>query len=166
MDDMKVGYVTSGRLDADKSNAVLLVPGTSSLRHWAGNYIGPGKSYDTDKYFIVSVDAIGGGTSSQAKDGLGADFPLCTIRDEVRAQHEMVTARGRCFVLWLTRVIARDAQRRPDGQGQQETTEQNNHNEADPQHVVTSPFCRSLVVRTFPPRITESTATVGKVIRT
>lgn len=92
MDDMKVGYVTFGQLNADKSNAVLLVPGTSSLRHWADNYIGPGKTYDTDKYFIVSVDAIGGGTSSQPKDGLGANFPSYTIRDEVRAQHEMVSA--------------------------------------------------------------------------
>ena len=92
MDDMKVGYVTFGQLNADKSNAILLVPGTSSLRHWADNYIGPGKTYDTDKYFVVSVDAIGGGTSSQPKDGLGADFPSYTIRDEVRAQHEMATA--------------------------------------------------------------------------
>ena len=91
MEGMKVGYVTFGRLNADKSNAVLLVPGTSSLRHWADDYIGAGKMYDTDKYFFVSVDAIGAGTSSQPKDGLGADFPAYTIRDEVRAQHEMVT---------------------------------------------------------------------------
>ena len=92
MDNMKVGYVAFGKLNADKSNVVLLVPGTSSLRHWADADIGPGKTYDTDKYFVVSVDAIGGGTSSQPKDGLGADFPPYTIRDEVRAQHEMVTA--------------------------------------------------------------------------
>ena len=82
MDGMKVGYVTFGKLNADKSNAVLLVPGTSSLRHWADDYVGPGKMYDTDTYFFVSVDAIGGGTSSQPKDGLGADFPAYTIRDE------------------------------------------------------------------------------------
>lgn len=90
MDSMKVGYVTFGQLNAEKSNAVLLVPGTSSLRHWADEYIGPGKMYDSDKYFFISVDAIGGGTSSQPKDGLGADFPSYTIRDEVRAQHDMV----------------------------------------------------------------------------
>lgn len=90
-DNMKVGYVTFGKLNADRSNAILLVPGTSSLRHWADNYIGPGKTYDSDKYFLVSVDAIGGGTSSQPKDGLGSKFPAYTIRDLVRAQHELVT---------------------------------------------------------------------------
>ena len=78
MDGMKVGYVTFGQLNADKSNAVLLVPGTSALRHWADDYVGPGKMYDSAKYFFISVDAIGGGTSSQPKDGLGADFPAYT----------------------------------------------------------------------------------------
>lgn len=92
MDNMKVGYVTFGQLNADRSNAVLLTPGTSSLRHWADAYIGPGKMYDTDKYFVISVDAIGGGTSSQPRDGLGPNFPSYTIRDEVRAQHELVAA--------------------------------------------------------------------------
>jgi hypothetical protein len=46
MDNVKIGYVTYGNLNADKSNAVLLVPGTSSGRHWADEYVGPGKMYD------------------------------------------------------------------------------------------------------------------------
>lgn len=91
LDAMKVGYVGFGKLDAAKSNAVLLVPGTSSTRHWVDDYVGPGKMYDTDKFYFVSVDAIGGGTSSQPSDGLGADFPRYTIRDEVHAQYELVT---------------------------------------------------------------------------
>ncbi|MBV9784811.1 MAG: alpha/beta fold hydrolase [Acidisphaera sp.] len=91
MTDMKVGYVTYGTLNAAKSNAVLLVPGTSSGRHWADDYVGPGKMYDTDKYYFVGVDPIGGGTSSQPKDGLGPDFPHYTIRDIVRAEHDLVT---------------------------------------------------------------------------
>ena len=45
MDGMKVGYVTYGQLSADRSNAVLLVPGTSSGRRWADDYVGPGKMY-------------------------------------------------------------------------------------------------------------------------
>jgi len=61
---LKIGYATYGQLNADKSNAVLLVPGTSSLRNWADAYIGPGKMYDTNNYFFIAVDAIGGGTSS------------------------------------------------------------------------------------------------------
>jgi homoserine O-acetyltransferase len=88
---MKVGYVTWGTLDANKSNAILLVPGTSGGRHAYDSHIGPGKTFDTDKYFVIGADPIGGGTSSSPKDGLGPNFPSYTIRDMVRAQHEMVT---------------------------------------------------------------------------
>ena len=91
LENVKVGYVTFGRLNEAKSNAVLLLPGTSSGRHWADDYIGPGKMYDTDKYFFVGVDAIGGGNSSQPGDGLGLSFPRYTIRDMVRTQYELVT---------------------------------------------------------------------------
>jgi homoserine O-acetyltransferase len=68
----------------------LLVPGTSGNRHSYDAHIGPGKTFDTDKYFVIGADPIGGGTSSQPKDGLGTAFPRYTIRDMVRAQHEMV----------------------------------------------------------------------------
>ena len=87
---MKVGYVTWGKLNAAKSNAILLVPGTSGNRHSYDAHIGPGKTFDTDKYFVIGADPIGGGTSSQPKDGLGTGFPQYTIRDMVRAQHEMI----------------------------------------------------------------------------
>lgn len=89
--DMKVGYVTRGTLNAAKSNAILLVPGTSGNRHGYDAHIGPGKTFDTDKYFVIGADPIGGGTSSQPKDGLGTAFPRYTIRDMVRAQHDMIT---------------------------------------------------------------------------
>lgn len=98
---MRVGYVTWGKLNDAKDNAILLVPGTSGSRHSYDAYIGPGKAYDTDKYFVIGADPIGGGTSSQPKDGLGARFPEYTIRDMVRVQHEFVT-RG----LGLTRLLA------------------------------------------------------------
>ena len=90
MDNVKIGYVTYGKLNADKSNAVLLVPGTSSGRHWADAYVGPGKMYDTDKYFFIGVDVIGGGNSSQPKDGLGMNFPRYTVRDMVHTEYHMV----------------------------------------------------------------------------
>ena len=89
--DMKVGYVTWGTLNADRSNAILLVPGTSGNRHAYDAHIGPGKTFDTDKYFVIGADPIGGGTSSSPRDGLGTGFPKYTIRDMVRAQREMVT---------------------------------------------------------------------------
>src|SRR5215469_13870540 len=93
--DMKVGYVTWGKLNEARSNAILLVPGTSGNRRSYDAHIGPGKTYDTDKYFVIGADPIGGGTSSSPKDGLGIAFPKYTIRDMVRAQHEMIVPAAR-----------------------------------------------------------------------
>lgn len=87
--DMKVGYTTQGALNRTKDNAVLVTHGTSANRHTFDTYIGPGKAFDTDRYFVIAVDAIGGGTSSSPKDGLGTDFPRYTIRDMVKAQHDL-----------------------------------------------------------------------------
>ena len=91
MEDMRVGYATWGRPNDRRDNAVMLTPGTSGGRMWAAPYVGPGKAFDPDRHFIVSVDAIGGGASSKPADGLGVDFPAYTIRDMVRAQHHLVT---------------------------------------------------------------------------
>ena len=83
---MKVGYVTHGTLNADKSNAILVTHGTSGNRLGYNIYIGPGKAFDTQKYFVIAVDAIGGGNSSSPQNtGLGIDFPRYTIRDMVKA---------------------------------------------------------------------------------
>jgi homoserine O-acetyltransferase len=68
-----------------------LVHGTSGDRHSFDPLIGPGKTFDTDKNFVITVDAIGGGDSSSPKDGLGQDFPRYTIRDMMTAQHALVT---------------------------------------------------------------------------
>jgi homoserine O-acetyltransferase/O-succinyltransferase len=99
--DMKVGYVTWGKLNENKSNAILLVPGTSGSRHSYDAHIGAGKTFDTDKYFIIGADPIGGGSSSSPKDGLSTRFPKYAIRDMVRAQHEMI-AKG----LGITKLLA------------------------------------------------------------
>ena len=88
---MKVGYVTHGALNARKDNAVLVTHGTSANRHTFDPYIGPGNAFDTDRYFVIAVDGIGGGTSSSPKDGPGVDLPRYSIRDMVRAQHHLVT---------------------------------------------------------------------------
>ncbi len=89
--NMKVGYVTWGKLNKARDNAILLLPGSSSGRYFAKPYIGPGMAYDTNKYFIICVDPIGGGNSSSPKDGMGTSFPKYTIRDMVRAQHSLIT---------------------------------------------------------------------------
>ena len=89
--ELRVAYETHGDLAPGRDNAVLLVHGTSGDRHAFDPVIGPGKTFDTDKYFVITVDAIGGGKSSSPKDGLGQDFPRYTIRDMMAAQHALVT---------------------------------------------------------------------------
>jgi homoserine O-acetyltransferase len=98
---MKVGYATQGRLNAARSNALLVQHGASGTRDFNAAHVGPGKAYDTDRYFVVTVDAIGGGESSQPADGLGPRFPDYTVLDMVRAQHDLLT-RG----LGLAHVVA------------------------------------------------------------
>jgi homoserine O-acetyltransferase len=89
--ELRVAYETQGNLDAGRDNAILLVHGASGNRHDFDPIIGPGKTFDTDRYFVITVDAIGGGDSSSPKDGLGQDFPRYTIRDMMAAQHALVT---------------------------------------------------------------------------
>ena len=87
---MRVGYSVQGRLDAQRRNAILLLPPTSGDRHTYDALIGPGKPFDTDHYFIITVDPIGGGLSSKPADGLGPHFPRYTIRDMVAAEARLV----------------------------------------------------------------------------
>ena len=89
--NMRVAYDTYGELNADRDNAVLVTHGASQGRNGYRIFIGPGKAFDTNKYFVVTVDAIGGGGSSKPADELGAEFPAYTIRDMVRAQYELLT---------------------------------------------------------------------------
>jgi homoserine O-acetyltransferase len=89
--ELRVGFATHGSLNRARTNAVLVTHGTSANRHTYDVYIGPGRAFDTERYFVIAVDAIGGGTSSSPKDGLGPDFPRYTIRDMVRAQHHLLT---------------------------------------------------------------------------
>ncbi len=90
LESMKVSYATYGERAPDDANVILLVSATSGLKNWADAHIGPGKTFDTTRYFVVSVDAIGGGGSSQPRDGLGARFPQYNVRDMVRAQHALL----------------------------------------------------------------------------
>ena len=99
--DLKVGYVTHGKLNAARDNAILVSPGTANTRHGADGYIGAGKAFDTARFFIIAVDGIGAGTSSKPQDGLMGAFPRYTVRDMVRAAHALVTEG-----LGLTRLAA------------------------------------------------------------
>jgi homoserine O-acetyltransferase len=115
LSDVVVAYETWGRLDADASNAVLLCHAWTGDSHasgpagrghatsgWWDDTVGPGKPIDTDKYFVVCANVLGGcqGSTGPASphpdDGepYGSRFPVVTIRDMVRAQARMMEHLG------------------------------------------------------------------------
>lgn len=111
---VRVAYETWGELDADGSNAVLVehaltgdshVVGPTGEGHptpgWWEGMVGPGAPIDTDRYFVVAPNVLGGcqgttGPSSPAPDGSpwGARFPEVTIRDQVAAEVHLADALG------------------------------------------------------------------------
>jgi homoserine O-acetyltransferase len=89
--DLRIAYDTQGTLSPARDNAILLMPGAITDRHAFDPLIGPGKMFDTDRYFVITIDPLGGGESSAPADGLGQDFPRYTIRDMMAAQHTLVS---------------------------------------------------------------------------
>jgi homoserine O-acetyltransferase/O-succinyltransferase len=109
-----LAYETYGALNKEKSNAVLVAHALSGDAHAAGkrrsdealgwwdNLIGPGKGIDTDKYFVICSNVLGGcmgstGSSSinpQTGRPYGLDFPMVTIGDMVNAQMALIDHLG------------------------------------------------------------------------
>lgn len=109
-------YETYGRLNAEKSNAVLICHALSGDHHAAGyhsdnedekpgwwdNYIGPGKPIDTNVFFVVSPNNIGGCHGSTGPNTInpetgkywGPDFPQLRFRDWVESQRQLADALG------------------------------------------------------------------------
>jgi homoserine O-acetyltransferase len=91
--DFAISYVTHGTLNANKSNAILMVTAISGNHHRLDFMIGPGKALDPDKYFIICTDAIGNGfttSPSNSKAQPRMQFPKFTIRDMVQSQYRLV----------------------------------------------------------------------------
>lgn len=94
--DITIAYQTWGVLNNEKDNAILInhaLTGWSDVPSWWPSLVGPGLPFDTEKYFIVCPNVIGGcqgstGPSSIAPDGKrwGSRFPSLTIRDMVAAE--------------------------------------------------------------------------------
>ena len=94
--DVTVAYQTWGVLNREKSNAILVnhaLTGWSDVPGWWPSMVGPGLPLDSDRYFIICPNVIGGcqgstGPSSIAPDGKrwGSRFPTVTIRDMVKAE--------------------------------------------------------------------------------
>jgi homoserine O-acetyltransferase len=109
-----VAYETWGTLDAARANAILVCHALTGDSHAAGkvsaghptpgwweDMIGPGKPLDTDRYFVVCSNVLGGcqgstGPSIDAVTGrpYGSTFPVVTVRDMVRAQARLADQLG------------------------------------------------------------------------
>jgi homoserine O-acetyltransferase/O-succinyltransferase len=110
-----LAYETYGRLNEDHSNAILILHALSGDAHVAGYHspqdkqpgwwddcVGPGKAFDTDKYFVICSNVIGGCQGSTGPGSVnpqtgrpyGLSFPVVTIGDMVRAQNRLIDALG------------------------------------------------------------------------
>ena len=109
-----VAYETYGKLNDQRSNAILILHALSGDAHAAGfhkgdekpgwwdDMIGPGKAFDTDKYFIICSNVLGGcrGTTGPSsinpKTGkkYGLDFPVISISDMVKVQKHLIDHLG------------------------------------------------------------------------
>ena len=115
LDAYELAYETYGTLNAARSNAVLVCHALNASHHVAGvyaddaenigwwdNLIGPGKPLDTDRFFVVGVNNIGGCHGSTGPASVkpatgqpwGADFPVVTVEDWVEAQSRLATRLG------------------------------------------------------------------------
>jgi len=102
--DITIAYQSWGTLNAQKSNAILVnhaMTGWSDVPGWWPQMLGPGLPFDTDKYFVLCPNVIGGcqgstGPASIAPDGkrYGSRFPIVTIRDMVSAEIAFSDALG------------------------------------------------------------------------
>jgi homoserine O-acetyltransferase/O-succinyltransferase len=88
-------YGTYGELNAAGNNAILLPSHYMAEMHGYGWLIGPGKSLDPKKYFLIASELFGNGRSSSPSNTPepfhGPRFPLTTIRDNVEIVHTLLT---------------------------------------------------------------------------
>ena len=113
--DYSLSYETYGTLNADRSNAVLICHALNASHHVAGvyegqeksegwwdNMIGPGKSLDTNRFFVIGVNNLGScfgstgpmHTNPDTGRVYGADFPVVTVEDWVNSQALLLDALG------------------------------------------------------------------------
>ena len=111
---IQLAYETYGQLNAEKSNAVLIVHALTGDAHaagfhegdkkpgWWNTMIGPGKAFDTDKYFIICSNVLGGCQGSTGPASInpatgkpwGLSFPVITVQDMVAAQKVLLNHLG------------------------------------------------------------------------
>jgi len=92
--DLRLGYRTAGKLNAEKSNAVLWPTWLGGKSEELVRYAGPDNVIDTNRYFAIFVDAISDGIStspSNSKQQPRLNFPRITIRDMVDSEYTLAT---------------------------------------------------------------------------
>jgi len=95
--DFRMTYMTLGKLNEQKSNAILSIHGLQGNRTSQTQWAGPGRAFDTNRYFVIQPDTLGvasldpEATTSPTRSGLNMSFPRFNIRDMVRAEHRMLT---------------------------------------------------------------------------
>src|SRR5476651_46655 len=108
-----VAYQTWGQLNADRSNAILIFHALSGDSHVAGTHedgrtgwwdlmVGPGCAFDTDRWFVICANVLGGCKGSTGPSSTNPatgrpyalDFPVVTINDMVRAQRPLLDLLG------------------------------------------------------------------------
>jgi homoserine O-acetyltransferase len=114
LEPVTIAYETYGRLNRECTNAILILHALSGDAHAAGYYpgddrpgwwetmIGPGKGFDTDRYFVLCSNVIGGCKGSTGPISInpatgkeyGLDFPVVTVGDMVRAQKLLIDHLG------------------------------------------------------------------------
>lgn len=102
--NVTVAYETWGNLDSTGTNAILVCHALSGDSHaigWWDRLVGPGKGIDTDRYYVVGTNVLGGcrgstGPSSLQEDGqpYGSRFPVIQVEDMVEAQFQLSQALG------------------------------------------------------------------------
>jgi homoserine O-acetyltransferase len=110
----QIAYKTYGQLNAQRSNAILICHALTGDQHaasvhpvtgkngWWETMVGPGKPIDTERYFVICSNVVGGCMGSSGPSSIdpktgqpyGLEFPVITIRDMVRAQAMLIDHLG------------------------------------------------------------------------
>ncbi|KAI5962201.1 cys2 [Candida pseudojiufengensis] len=107
--EYEIAYETWGKLNSKRDNLILIHTGLSASSHaksqpnntkpgWWENFIGSGKFIDTDKYFVVCTNVLGGCYGSTGPSSIdpanderyATRFPILSVNDMVRAQRELI----------------------------------------------------------------------------
>jgi homoserine O-acetyltransferase len=104
--DFELCYVTHGKLNAARDNAVLVTVSLSGNHHRLDFLIGPGRALDPRRYFVLCPDPIGNGLTTSPSNSSrqpGMKFPRFCLRDMVASQYRLLTekldiGRLRCVI--------------------------------------------------------------------